>query len=200
MKAQEPSSEIESSAELPDWLSDLDSTPKPRLTEPEAVATSIPEWMQTEPESPELAAKDATWLPKDLEAPVAETPQTAIPQPATMRPSQEAASSGRADGTPLGPTPLRPRPAPAVPIEETPSLGTAKSEMGRGNIAAALSIYGRWIRRGRSLPEIIRELRDALYRYPVEVSIWQALGDAYMRANRLQEALDAYTKAEELLR
>jgi hypothetical protein len=41
---------------------------------------------------------------------------------------------------------------------------------------------------------------DALYRYPVEVSIWQALGDAYMRSNRLQEALDAYTKAEELLR
>jgi len=32
------------------------------------------------------------------------------------------------------------------------------------------------------------------------VAIWQALGDAYMRANLLQEALDAYTKAEELLR
>ena len=45
-----------------------------------------------------------------------------------------------------------------------------------------------------------RDLRDALYRYPVEVPIWQALGDAYMRANRLQDALDAYTKAEELLR
>jgi cytochrome c-type biogenesis protein CcmH/NrfG len=39
-----------------------------------------------------------------------------------------------------------------------------------------------------------------LYRYPVEVSLWQLLGDAYMRANRLQDALDAYTKAEELLR
>ena len=49
-------------------------------------------------------------------------------------------------------------------------------------------------------PDVIRDLRDALYRYPVEVSIWQALGDAYMRANRLQDALDAYTKAEELLR
>ena len=44
------------------------------------------------------------------------------------------------------------------------------------------------------------DLREALYRYPVEVSLWQALGDAYMRSNRLQEALDAYTKAEELLR
>ena len=80
------------------------------------------------------------------------------------------------------------------------SLPNAQSEIGRGNIAAALDIYGRLIRKGRSLEEIIRDLRDALYRYPVEVPIWQALGDAYMRANRLQEALDAYTKAEELLR
>ena len=79
-------------------------------------------------------------------------------------------------------------------------LGSAQSEMGRGNIAAALEIYGRLIHKGKSLTEIIRDLRDALYRYPVEVPIWQTLGDAYMRANQLQEALDAYTKAEELLR
>jgi cytochrome c-type biogenesis protein CcmH/NrfG len=80
------------------------------------------------------------------------------------------------------------------------SIGGAQAELGRGNIAAALDLYGRLIRKGKSLEEIIRDLRDALYRYPVEVPIWQALGDAYMRANRLQEALDAYTKAEELLR
>ena len=61
-------------------------------------------------------------------------------------------------------------------------------------------MYGKLIRKGGPLEEVIRELRDALYRYPVEVPVWQALGDAYMRANRLQEALDAYTKAEELLR
>jgi cytochrome c-type biogenesis protein CcmH/NrfG len=56
------------------------------------------------------------------------------------------------------------------------------------------------IRKGKFLDEIIFDLREAIYRYPVEVPVWQALGDAYMRANRLQEALDAYTKAEELLR
>ena len=38
-------------------------------------------------------------------------------------------------------------------------------------------------------------IRDS---YPVEVGIWQTLGDAYMRANRLKEALEAYNKAEEL--
>ena len=55
-------------------------------------------------------------------------------------------------------------------------------------------------RQFKFLEEIIHDLRDALYRYPVEVTIWQTLGDAYMRENRLQEALDSYTKAEELLR
>jgi cytochrome c-type biogenesis protein CcmH/NrfG len=60
--------------------------------------------------------------------------------------------------------------------------------------------YGKLIKRGKMLEEIIFDLREAQYRYPVEVSIMQTLGDAYMRANRLQEALDSYTKAEELLR
>ena len=65
---------------------------------------------------------------------------------------------------------------------------------------ARLRVAGKLIRKTRLLDEVIYDLREALYRYPVEVSIWQALGDAYMRANRLQDALDAYTKAEELLR
>jgi cytochrome c-type biogenesis protein CcmH/NrfG len=60
--------------------------------------------------------------------------------------------------------------------------------------------YNKLIKKGKYLDETIRDLRESLYRYPVEVNIWQTLGDAYMRANRLQEALDAYNKAEELLR
>jgi tetratricopeptide (TPR) repeat protein len=81
-----------------------------------------------------------------------------------------------------------------------PELAAAQSEMKRGDIPSALEHYERLIKKGRWLEEIIRDLREALYRYPVEVTVWQALGDAYMRENRLQEALDSYTKAEELLR
>ncbi|HZM25104.1 MAG TPA: BTAD domain-containing putative transcriptional regulator, partial [Anaerolineales bacterium] len=79
-------------------------------------------------------------------------------------------------------------------------LGSARSELSRSNIPGALDTYSKLIKKGRFLDEVIHDLRDALYRYPVEVSIWQSLGDAYMRANRLQDALDSYTKAEELLR
>ena len=68
------------------------------------------------------------------------------------------------------------------------------------NLSGAIDTYSKLIKKGRFLDEVIFDLRDALYRFPVDVNIWQSLGDAYMRANRLQDALDAYTKAEELLR
>ena len=72
--------------------------------------------------------------------------------------------------------------------------------MDQGDIPAALDHYRKLIRKGKHLEETIRDLNESIYRYPVEVSIWQTLGDAYMRANRLMEALESYNKAEELIR
>ena len=80
------------------------------------------------------------------------------------------------------------------------TLNLAKSELDRGDIPEALMHYGKLIKRGKHLEETSGHLSESLYRYPVEVGIWQTLGDAYMRANRLKEALDAYNKAEELIR
>jgi competence ComEA-like helix-hairpin-helix protein len=47
--------------------------------------------------------------------------------------------------------------------------------------------------------EIIADLEAAVEVEPNDAEIMQALGDAYMRADRLQEALDSYSKAEQLL-
>lgn len=47
---------------------------------------------------------------------------------------------------------------------------------------------------------VIDDLVRASEKYPDEVSVAQTLGDAYMKANKLQEALDAYTKAQNLLK
>ena len=82
----------------------------------------------------------------------------------------------------------------------TVALNQAKNELDRGDIPAALEHYGKLIKKGKHLEETIRDLTESIYRYPVEVGIWQTLGDAYMRANRLKEALEAYNKAEELIR
>ena len=96
--------------------------------------------------------------------------------------------------------PLTTRSAGMLDSTSDPMLGSARNELSRSNIPGALQAYEKLIKKGRFLDEVIFDLRGALDRFPVEVSILQALGDAYMRANRLQDALDAYTKAEELLR
>ena len=200
-------SEPESAADLPQWLAGLD--------EEQSVATAsvtsqedVPLWLRTENEpTPRVTepTQPADWRPAEqVEPPAPEVPPAKVEAPAAE--AQGASSTAATTAPERSPRPSalpRPRPAAALPKVSSAtqvSLEGAESELGRGNIAAALDLYARLIRKGKSLEEIIRDLRDALYRYPVEVPIWQALGDAYMRANRLQEALDAYTKAEELLR
>ena len=89
-----------------------------------------------------------------------------------------------------------------IPIQDKDSelLSSAQDVLDQNSLDDAMKKYLKLIKKGRLLDEVIHDLREAIYRYPVDVIIWQTLGDAYMRANRLQDALDAYTKAEELLR
>jgi hypothetical protein len=145
------------------------------VSEAQAQEAQPPEPAQAEPQ------------PEERPGPVVEPPVPAAPAPAAHRPPPGRPLAERRQPMPVG-------------ADGESVLAQAQAELQRGNIPASLDQYMRLIKRGRFLEEIIRDLRDALYRYPVEVTIWQTLGDAYMRENRLQEALDSYTKAEELLR
>lgn len=69
-----------------------------------------------------------------------------------------------------------------------------------GNKNDALEQYEGLIQEGELIGEVIDDLKKSLDQYPIDVDIWQILGDAYTKSNRLQDALDAYTKAEEFLR
>jgi tetratricopeptide (TPR) repeat protein len=79
-------------------------------------------------------------------------------------------------------------------------LDSANSSISDGNLDEAITVFESLIKRGDNLELTIQNLRSAVYRFPSEVSVWQVLGDGYAKSNRLQEALDAYTKAEELIR
>jgi len=79
-------------------------------------------------------------------------------------------------------------------------LHEAQEALWAGDLESALSLYDQLIRSDILLEEVIHDLRDATYRYPVDISIWQTLGDAFAKNNMLQEALDAYSKAEDLIR
>ncbi len=194
-------------SDLPDWLSGLD-----KETPVAAPSNELPGWLADEARADQSLAeptKPTDWKPiEDKGSPAAPEswPQEADLHPEPAQPEKQQSVSMPPEGKLAmeiekpAPPAARPRTVEAVSASKEASLAQPRAEMGRGNIAAALEDYGRMIRKGRFLEEIIYDLREAIYRYPVEVSVWQALGDAYMRANRLQEALDAYTKAEELLR
>ena len=203
------SESLESQAdELPDWLAGLEDS-----SEPTGVAPSdeIPEWIgsdeREEPGEPEVPEElEMSEQSEMLEEPLVEEPVPTAPDEWQLVDDRESAGSEPQAGvSELGPAPETPGHT-EVSGERTispatnPALNQARTELSRGNIPAALKEYNSLIKKGKFLDETIFDLREALYRYPVEVSIWQTLGDAYMRENRLQDALDAYTKAEELLR
>ncbi len=94
-------------------------------------------------------------------------------------------------------------PAPEAPAVEKPvekSLTRARQMMKDGEVEPALNEYEALIENGDQLDEVITDLKQASLDHPVNVLVMKTLGDAYMQQDQLQEALDAYSKAEELLR
>jgi tetratricopeptide (TPR) repeat protein len=180
--ATAPEAPSSATEEMPDWLrTSLEETP----AAPEA--QELPEWMAATGEVP---AQAATALPEA----VGQEPEPASSEMLTGSSENErfAAEPETVSGIQIA------RPTP--PEGDDAIFEQAQVDLQRGQLDQAVKGYSRLIKKGKLLDEIIYDLRDGTYRYPVDVMIWLTLGDAYKRANRLQEALDAYTKAEGLLR
>ncbi|MGB9799238.1 MAG: tetratricopeptide repeat protein [Thermanaerothrix sp.] len=140
--------------------------------QPPVEEENIPAWLQepSEPTSQVLGEEESVWIPEQP-----------LPLSEESQPTVEAVSEASVETTLLW-------------------LHEAQNALQAGNLERALQFYNRLIQEAQHLEDVIHDLHEALYRYPIDVGLWQALGDAYVRSNRLQEALDAYTKAEELLR
>ncbi|HEX5839990.1 MAG TPA: tetratricopeptide repeat protein, partial [Anaerolineales bacterium] len=206
----EPRAEEDS---LPSWLSELEKEEEQIATQTDG--EDLPDWLRARETAPSASepALASDWKPVEAEAeqPVLAESQQSEPMPLPSEPFDMPLEEPAAEPEPVMEAPV-PAPEPIrepagqqetgglnIPLVD-PVLGAARSELSGDNVNGALESYGRLIRKARYLDEVIYDLREATYRYPVDVNIWQSLGDAYMRANRLQDALDAYTKAEELLR
>jgi tetratricopeptide (TPR) repeat protein len=204
----EPRAEEDS---LPSWLSELEKEEEQIATQTDG--EDLPEWLRGRETAPPAAEPTLASDWKPVEAEIEQSEPMPLPSEPFDMPLEEPAAVSEPEPA-AEPVMEAPAPAPE-PIHETaarqetgglniplvdPVLEAARSELSGNNVNAALESYDRLIRKTRYLDEVIYDLREATYRYPVDVNIWQSLGDAYMRANRLQDALDAYTKAEELLR
>ena len=201
-------------ADLPDWLKGVDE----ESGEAEQEGEDAPPWQHREQYEAGMPQPKPT-SPSDWH-PLEPKPEAVQQASATPQPKQPVSipSSPQAKAQPIMKNPPSPEPSETPRVEkkkpaakavrppkaEAPTnvnvLVQAKGELDRGDIPTALDHYGKLIKKGKHLEETIRDLTESIYRYPVEVGIWQTLGDAYMRANRLKEALEAYNKAEELIR
>ena len=205
-------------AALPDWLQNEDETAvaPQEANYDDTTPWSIREHWEAEetPQEPRPTSP-SDWQP--LEEITFEEPKPSQAVQALKPKTRQPSSQSRGIPTmkfSFSPEPIEPigastarkrsRPTPSQPKAEgqdnVDALNQAKGKLDQGDIPAALDHYRKLIRKGKHLEETIRDLNESIYRYPVEVSIWQTLGDAYMRANRLMEALESYNKAEELIR
>jgi len=189
--------------ELPDWLKELDKPLAPSESTKTNEDSEVPVWEDENATVSEQAAPTISeeWVP-------AERPGESTAQPSGPDVSTAGASAVVEPGLLSTETPVQPSIVQGTGIlarlpaqhKDAEFLSGAQAALEGHSLGDAMKEYGKLIKKGRLLDEVIHDLREAIYRYPVDAIVWQTLGDAYMRANRLQDALDAYTKAEELIR
>ncbi len=199
----EPEAALEEDELSMDWLDEISQEAAAEAAEGEPVADlSAPETplfeTETEPEpqqEPPFELEEETlpgWLAEEEPAVETEVHPTQaeewLPEPAksTTLPAAEPE-----------------QPAAAVkPAPDSPEaiLDSGRQALKAGDLEIAVKSLTKLVKRGKMVEQIIHETREALRRHPVDVGLWQLLGDALMRTDNLQDALDAYSKAEDLLR
>ena len=217
----------QSSGEVSDWLNGLAEEENQNTKASASVESDAAAWIASEtmPAAAQLSASESEELPDWLKEP-SDDEQPVVPQQvSSWIPAHVEEVS--ADGAPtlqgetdafddeydepeLAAEPEPVRPAVQRPVlrqtgmlggdREAVTLKSARDLLSHGGLNAAIGEYVKLIKKGRLLEDVIYDLQEAVYRHPVDVIVWQTLGDAYFRSNLLQEALDAYSKAEELLR
>ena len=182
LEPETPSDEI---ADIPDWLAELAEEENLQ----EFAAESEPGGAREDEAIPEHADVSDTIGIYGEEAP----PEiTAEPEP-VAQPQEDSISeqkSGEKSVEPfikdLG--------------EDVPSeIQDARKAFNSGDMDHAMSQYDKLIKSRQSLPIVISDLQEAADSNPEKAPIWHQLGDAYLRNNQISEAMDAYSKAEELI-
>jgi Flp pilus assembly protein TadD len=73
-------------------------------------------------------------------------------------------------------------------------LVEARHALAMGDYRRAAAGYGAAIKRKYQLEEVTSELETAVEGNPKAAPLWQALGDAYMKGDRVPDAINAYER------
>jgi hypothetical protein len=166
---------------VPPWMTALSTQTAAAVDVPaaetEAVSaefTGLPNWLQTE----EQPALDLDWLPTETPAPVVEPELIFEAEPVFAMPSP-------------------PPPPPAAPAAQG-TLEEARTRYQSGDVDGSLAIYELLVRASQSLTDVANDLTVVAKEGKNPVA-FRVLGDSLMRQGRLQEALNTYREALNLL-
>jgi len=177
----EPASQPEDTS-LPDWLRSALDSHSEEEPQPATVPLDRGEWVPAE-----------DYPPADEGAPAEESSDLSWLQELIRSDSGSGSTLSAPDASPVIDFT-----DPGTPVDE--GVLRARDAMRTGLVEDALRTYAGLLDDTSLRPLIIADLQTAVRLYPADSAIWQALGDAYARNNQLAEALEAYDKAEELLR
>jgi len=181
----EPETPPDELADIPDWLAELAEEENLQ----ESAAESEPGDIHEDEAPPEHA--DA---PETIVTPTEEAPPeiTAEPEP-VAQPQEDSFSEPKSEEKSVEPF-LK-----DLGEDVSPEIQDARKAFNSGDMDHAMSQYNKLIKSRQSLPIVISDLQEAVDSNPEKASIWHQLGDAFLRDNQISEAMDAYSKAEELI-
>lgn len=158
---------------LPDWLADVDTQ-------------EVPEWLleSVTSEQPVVELPETPIIELPPAPVVAQTP----PPPAPIVPARPI------------PPPMSPVPVPAsAQINVVEVLTNARRKLSAGDLDGGLADYEAVIRANAQLETVVADLAPVMQREAKNPAIYRVMGDALMRQGKLQDALDTYRKALNLL-
>jgi cytochrome c-type biogenesis protein CcmH/NrfG len=77
-------------------------------------------------------------------------------------------------------------------------LDAARVALAAGQTDQAAKAYAALIKRRSQLPTIISDLRAAVELDPRAAGLWQVLGDAFMKNDQVNDAIEAYRRGMEV--
>ncbi len=198
-QAQEPAPPAV--APEPSWMRPSEpAEARPAPAESEIV---VPEWLRVPVEAPKpiertpepVVQEPVIEVPEPQPVPEPEVPVPVAPPPAAQAPvaiapkMQPEAAKPVLEEAPAAPRPPKARTT-ARTIQDT--LSAARQAMASNDLKDAAKHYATLIRRRSLLDDVVADLKLAVERLPDNPELWQALGDAYMKADRAAEAVEAY--------
>ena len=178
-KAIEVAPEPEPIPEVPAWLAQepVAEPPEPPIWIPAAATTPVAKSVKP-PVSEPVKAVAADAIPVEAKPKAAKKPKAK----STSRPPRKRAGVAK-------PSKLRRTEAPEV------VLALAREHLADDKLNEAVEVYSELIASSHLLGDIITDLEAAALKRSDQPELLRTLGDAYMRDNQLQRALDAYKQA-----